>query len=60
MSKWRSSGKYENTPYDQKADPQTKADEFDEQLADNGGSTSVFWSENPHYQWAKEHGTNGH
>jgi len=45
-------------PYDQNAEPQQKADEFDKQLQDNGGSTSVFWSENPHYRWAKEHGTN--
>lgn len=42
--------RYEHKPFDTNADPQTKADEFDEQLTDNGGSTSVFWSENPHYR----------
>lgn len=41
---------YNSTPYDQQADPQTKAEEFDKQLEQNGGSTSVFWSENPHHQ----------
>ena len=45
---------YNNIPTDPSANPQQKADEFDAQLEQNGGSTSVFWSENPHYQESED------
>jgi len=45
---------YNNEPVDPYATPEQKAEEFDAQLEQNGGSTSIFWGENPHYKEEKD------
>ena len=41
---------YNSKPVDPTATEAQKAEEFDAQLEQNGGNTSIFWSENPHYK----------